>query len=78
MIMKRKIIVFESWFTKRKMSKEEKEKLQEELVKLDNSFTGDLVADGELHDRMLVIKRQLGISPDACSLDSDDCESCSG
>lgn len=60
------------------MKIDNKQELEEILITLENSLTGDLVKDGELHDKMLEVKRKLGISPDACSLDVDDCESCSG
>jgi len=60
------------------MDKAERAELEEKLITLENSFTGDLLADGDIHDKMLEIRRKLGISPDACSLDVDDCESCSG
>ena len=40
--------------------------------------TGDLMVDMEVQDEILELERNLGIKAQACSLDGDECESCSG
>ena len=39
--------------------------------------TGDLMVDMEVQDEILELERNLGIKVQ-CSLDGNDCESCSG
>ena len=52
---------------------------QERLNELRNiKPTGDLMADMEIQDEILELERNLGIKAQACSLDGDECESCSG